>query len=409
MTSEASQHPDEPQAGAADGAVPDGAVPDGAVPDGAVPQESPIALGLDWLRAGRRTVIALLVEVEGSAALAPGAFMLIGEDGAIEGSVTGGCVEGDVVRRAQQILATNGPAQLATYGISDELAGSVGLMCGGTAHILIHELRGASAQAATRVFEAVQQGRAAALVTVLDGDQAGATISVVDGVAAGSLGVTELLDHNIARDAAGLLHQGITGIRKYGSDGTVLGSELRVHVASYAEPPKMIIFGAIDFSAALAPIARELGYEVMIVDARAPFARSARFRRAAEVIVDWPDRAMAGRRLGPRDAVLVFTHDPKFDQPAILAALATDAGYIGVLGSRRTAAQRELRLREAGVTDEMLARLSAPCGLDIAARTPGETAVSILAEIVSQRSGRSGERLRTTSGSIRGLEAVGAR
>jgi xanthine dehydrogenase accessory factor len=166
----------------------------------------------------------------------------------------------------------------------------------------------------------------------------------------------------------------------------------------------MVIFGAIDFSVALAKTARELGYRVTICDARPPFIGSSRFAQVAEVAVDWPDRHLAGRELGPRDAVLVFTHDPKFDEPALLAALQSGAGYIGALGSRRTHRERVERLRDAGVDEAQLARISSPCGLDIGARTPGETAISILAEVIAKRAGRAGEPLSDTSGSIHSRE-----
>jgi xanthine dehydrogenase accessory factor len=190
-------------------------------------------------------------------------------------------------------------------------------------------------------------------------------------------------------------------IRRYRSDGAMMGDDLRVFVQSFATAPRMIIFGAIDFSAALAPLARELGYDVTICDARQPFLESGRFSRAAQVVNDWPDRYLAGQLLGERDAVLVFTHDPKFDEPALIAALHSGAGYIGALGSRRTQADRRRRLAEAGISSERLDRIVGPCGLDIGAATPMETAVSILAEIISRRAHRSGSPLTETSGSIR--------
>jgi xanthine dehydrogenase accessory factor len=162
----------------------------------------------------------------------------------------------------------------------------------------------------------------------------------------------------------------------------------------------MVIFGAIDFAAATAALARDVGYRVTIVDAREPFLRSARFSDMAEVVVDWPDRYLASRALGPRDVVLVFTHDPKFDQPALVSALASGAGYVGALGSRRTQRDREDRLREAGVDQSEIDRIAAPCGLDIGARTPSETAVSILAEVIARQNARSGEALVDSEGPI---------
>jgi xanthine dehydrogenase accessory factor len=352
-------------------------------------------------------VQALLVDVEGSAPLPAGAMMLIGEGGEIEGSITGGCVEGALVTEAEAILAgERGPA-VATYGISDELAGTVGLMCGGTVHIFLQELSGAAGAAELAALDAHLEGRPAAVATLLEGAGAGARLAVVDGETVGSLGPLQLLDRNVAREAAGLMEEGKTTIRRFGADGATLGDELPVHVRAYAPPPQMVIFGAIDFSAALAAFASRIGYRVAICDARDRFARSRRFSVDAEVRIGWPQEVREGIELGPRDAVLVFTHDAKFDEPALISALATDAGYIGALGSRTTTADRERRLREAGVSDADLARVHAPCGLDIGSRTAEETAVSVLAEIIAVR--RRGPALdarplRVTSGPIHAPE-----
>jgi len=358
-----------------------------------------------WLAGGRRFVQALLIEVEGSAPLSAGAMMLVDEHGAIEGSITGGCVEGAVVTEAEAIMAGERGAGVLTYGISDELAGTVGLMCGGIVHIFIQELSEADAAAEQRVLESHGGGRPAAIATLLDGESAGARLAVADEAAVGSLRHGALLDRNVARETAGLLAEGKTAIRRFGEDGATLGDDLRVHIRSYALPPRMIIFGAIDFSAALAPFAAQIGYEVAIVDARDRFARSSRFSASAEVRIGWPQEVMRDVTLGPRDAVLVFTHDAKFDQPALLSALATDAGYIGALGSRQTTADRERRLRDAGASDADLARIHAPCGLDIGSRTAEETAVSVLAEIIASRARRAGAPLRATQGPIHGRDA----
>jgi xanthine dehydrogenase accessory factor len=363
-----------------------------------------------WLREGRRFVQALLVEVEGSAPLPEGAMMLIGEGGEIEGSITGGCVEGALVSEAEAILAGERGPGVETYGISDELAGTVGLMCGGIVHVFLQQLRGDAGPAGAAELAALSahlEGRTAAVATLLEGDDAGARLAVVDGETIGSLGRLKLLDRNVAREAAGLMEEGKTTIRRFGADGATLGDELPVHVRAYAPPPQMVIFGAIDFSAALAAFASRIGYRVVICDARHRFARSGRFSADAEVRIGWPQETMEGVELGPRDAALVFTHDAKFDEPALISALATDAGYIGALGSRTTTADRERRLREAGVSDTDLARIHAPCGLDIGSRTAEETAVSVLAEIIAVR--RRGPALdarplRVTSGPIHGSE-----
>jgi xanthine dehydrogenase accessory factor len=359
-----------------------------------------------WLREGRRVVAGLLVEVEGSSPLDVGASMYIDDQGGIEGSITGGCVEGAVAAAAMEMLDSGGPPQLVTYGISDELAGTVGLMCGGIVHIFIHELKGSHREAVLLDLEATIEHRPAALVTLLDGERAGAKLYVDAGGATGSLETGDLLDKNAEREARGLLAEGRSSLRDFGTDGASLGSGLRVYASIQAEPPRMIVFGAIDFSSALAPLAKGLGYRVTIADPRSAFLASRRFSAAAETEVGWPDKVLEGVELGPRDAVLIFTHDPKLDVPAVQAALATGAGYIGALGSRNTTADRNRRLHEVGVTDEEIERIFAPCGLDIGASTVEETAVAVLAEIVAQRAGRHGQPLREADGPIRHADST---
>jgi xanthine dehydrogenase accessory factor len=363
-----------------------------------------------WLADERRVVQALLVEVEGSAPLPVGAMMVIDDRGNIEGSITGGCVEGAIVTEAEEMLAAGGgaPGKMLRYGISDELAGTVGLMCGGIVHILVYELSGEAAEVERAVLEAHVDGRPAAVATLIDGETAGSRLAVIDNTLIGSLHDTDLLDRNVAREAQGLLEEGKTTLRRFGSDGATLGDDVRVHIRSYALPPQMWIIGAIDFSAALAPFASQIGYEVTICDARDRFARSRRFSSAASVKIGWPQDVMADVELGSRDAVLVFTHDPKFDEPALIAALRTNAGYIGALGSRQTTADREERLKRSGVSEADLARIHAPCGLDIGSRTAEETAVSVLAEIIAARAERAGSPLRQTNGPIHGRDRAEA-
>jgi xanthine dehydrogenase accessory factor len=243
-----------------------------------------------------------------------------------------------------------------------------------------------------------------ALATVIEGpaQQVGAKLLVQPGGdVLGTLGDPDL-DRVVARDALGELAAGLTATRHYGPHGEARQRELSVFVESFAPPPRMIIFGAVDFTAALARVGKILGYRVTVCDARPVFATAARFPMADELVVDWPNRYLAkvGPELGPRDAVCVLTHDPKFDVPAIVAALDTDVGYLGAMGSRRTHADRMLRLREAGVDDGGLARVMAPVGLDIGARTPEETAISICAEIIALRTGRLAPSLRDTEGPI---------
>ena len=274
-------------------------------------------------------------------------------------------------------------------------------MCGGIVHIFIHALRADTREAVLAGLAAVIDERPAAVATLLDGPHAGSKLFVDAGSSVGTLGGPALLDSNAAQEARGLTIQGRSTVRAFGADGASLGTGLRVHVAASAEPPRMIIFGAIDFASALAPLARGLGYRVTIADPRRAFLESPRFSASAETVAGWPQDVLAGMTLGPRDAVLVFTHDPKLDVPAVLAALATDAGYVGALGSRRTTDDRNERLREAGVSEAQLARLYAPCGLDIGSSTVEETAVAILGEIIAERAGRGGGPLRRADGPIR--------
>jgi xanthine dehydrogenase accessory factor len=250
--------------------------------------------------------------------------------------------------------------------------------------------------------EALRAQRPIALATVIEGPGIGSKLLVEpDRPLAGTLGNADL-DRVVARDALGELASGVTSTRHYGPRGEARERDLSVFIEVFAPPPRMLIFGAVDFTNGLCRIAKVLGYRVTVCDARPVFATRARFPLADEVVVDWPHRLLeaVGSQLGPRDAVCVLTHDPKFDVPAIVGALTTKVGYIGVMGSRKTHDKRNERLREAGVADEQFARLMSPIGLDIGARTPEETAVSIVAEIIALRTGRRAPSLRDTAGPI---------
>jgi xanthine dehydrogenase accessory factor len=252
---------------------------------------------------------------------------------------------------------------------------------------------------------AVSERRPVALVTVVDGPNVGAKLLVesrgLEVSASGTLGGDDL-DRVVIRDATGELSAGRSGVRHYGPNGEANEDIVTVFVEVFAPPPRMLIFGAVDFTGALVRVAKTLGYHVTVCDAREVFATTQRFPSADEVVVDWPNRLVEaiGPTLGPRDAICVLTHDHKFDVPAIVAALHTRVGYLGAMGSRRTKAERERLLRESGVTDAELARVMAPIGLDIGSRTPEETAVSICAEIISLRTGRNPASLRDTDGPI---------
>jgi xanthine dehydrogenase accessory factor len=254
--------------------------------------------------------------------------------------------------------------------------------------------------------EALRTEQPAALAEIIEGpaELLGQKLLVLPGPpqrVLGTLGDVHL-DRVVTRDALGELAAGRTAARHYGRHGEARERDLSVFIESFAPPPQMIIFGAVDFTAALARVGKILGYRVTVCDARPVFATRARFPMADEVVVSWPDRYLAtvGDRLGPRDVVCVLTHDPKFDVPAIVAALATDVGYVGAMGSRKTHDDRVARLREAGVDDAGLARVMAPIGLDIGARTPEETAISICAEIIALRTGREAPSLRDRDGPI---------
>ena len=258
----------------------------------------------------------------------------------------------------------------------------------------------------TGLFDALRAAIAAeepvALATVVDGAGVGAKLLVRPGLdPIGSLGDPDL-DRVVARDTLGELAAGTTGVRHYGPHGEAREEAVAVFVESFAAPPQLLIFGAVDFTGALARVGKVLGYRVTVCDAREVFATPTRFPFADEVIVDWPHRLLerVGPQLGPRDAVCVLTHDPKFDVPAVKAALATDVGYLGAMGSRRTTDDRNRRLRAEGVTDADLGRVMAPIGLDLGARTPEETAISILAEIIASRTGRDAPSLRDADGTI---------
>ena len=249
---------------------------------------------------------------------------------------------------------------------------------------------------------AIRDHRPAVLVTVVDGPGAGDKLLLVEGEATvGQLADPDL--HRVVhRDAEAALAAGATSVRRYGACGEANEEAVTVFFDSYAPPPRLLIFGAVDFTAALVRVAKVLGFHVTVCDAREVFATKARFPLADEVVVDWPHRHLAevGAGLGPRDAVCVLTHDAKFDVPAIVAALGTRVGYLGAMGSRRTTEQRAERLRDEGVTDEQLGRLLAPIGLDLGARTPEETAVAICAEMIAHRTGRQAPRLTDGVGPI---------
>lgn len=250
--------------------------------------------------------------------------------------------------------------------------------------------------------DSIRNERPVALATVIEGPNLGAKLLVRPGQEPqGTLGNPDL-DRVVVRDALGELAAGQTLVRHYGAAGEAREETVSVFIESFAPLPQLLVFGAVDFTAALARVGKVLGYRVTVCDARPVFATRQRFPAADEVVVDWPHRLLekVGPNLGPRDAVCILTHDPKFDVPAVIEALRSDVGYIGAMGSRRTHADRARRLREQGVTDAELARVMSPIGLDLGARTPEETAISICAEIIASRTGRRAPNLRDATGPI---------
>ena len=315
---------------------------------------------------------------------------------------------------------------LQTYGISDDDAFAVGLTCGGIIDIFVEPVGSQTFPELGEVAAAVRADEPVAVATVIDGPGrvgarrviwgAGAGQGQQDGSpdgpeppdghgpdgrrSSGTLGSGERLDQAVDDDARGMLAQGLTGVRRYGPDGERRRDELSVFVQSFAPPPRMLVFGAIDFAAAVARAGKFLGYRVTVCDARPVFATRRRFPDADEVVTDWPHRYLAGQNVDVRTVICVLTHDPKFDVPLLEVALRTPAGYIGAMGSRRTHDDRLARLREAGLTEDELARLRSPIGLDLGARTPEETAVAIAAELIQLRWGGSGRPLTATTGRI---------
>ena len=352
-----------------------------------------------WYADGRPFGLATVVRTWRSAPRRPGASMAVSADGEVVGSVSGGCVEGAVYELAQEVAARGEP-QLVTYGVSDDDAFAVGLTCGGVLDVFVEVVDPARFPELPDVMASIGAGEPVAVATSIAGPgRAGARLVVWPDRVAGGLGGPRL-DAAVGDDARGMLEHGTTGVLHLGPDGERRLDDLAVFVQSFAPAPRMLVFGAIDFAAAVARIGKFLGFHVTVCDARAVFATRQRFPDADEVVVEWPHRYLERTPVDARTAICVLTHDPKFDVPLLEAALRTDAAYIGAMGSRRTHEDRLARLRELGVGEDRLARLASPIGLDIGARTPEETAVSIAAEIVGHRWGGTGRRLAETEGPI---------
>lgn len=301
-----------------------------------------------WSADGLRAASATVVKTERSAPREPGASLAVSEKGDIVGSVTGGCVEPAVYEEARAVLAGDGP-RLVEYGIADEQAFDVGLPCGGTVHVFVNMVE---RDLVDELAGAVRAERPVALAVEISGSEIGA-------------------QRLVPRDER--LEPGIEGDTFF---------------LPFLPRPRMYVFGAVDHAAALASAGRLLGYHVTVSDARARFVTAERIPDADELVVGWPDDVLRDSPVDERTAVCVLTHDHKLDVPALKAALASRAGYIGAMGSRRTTEAREALLRDEGVSEEELARIKAPIGLDIGSRTPAEVAIAVAAQIVATRRGR---------------------
>ena len=370
-----------------------------------------------WWEAGETFGLATVVRTFRSAPRDPGAALAVAGSatatgaaagtgaagGDVIGSVSGGCVEGAVYELATQV-AEDGDPVLETYGVSDDDAFAVGLTCGGILDIFVERISQTTFPELGDIAAAVDNGEPVAVATVISGPGEIGARRVIWGertrLSTGTLGAGDRLDSAVDDDVRGMLAQGLTGTRRYGEHGERRGDELAVFVNSFAPAPRMFVFGAIDFAAAVARVGKFLGYHVTVCDARPIFATKSRFPDADEVVVDWPHRFLAGAEVDSRTVIAVLTHDPKFDVPVLEVALRTPAGYIGAMGSRRTHEDRLERLRAVGMTEEELSRLRSPIGLDLGARTPEETAVSIAAELIQLRWGGSGRSLTDTDGRI---------
>ncbi|MHA6759102.1 XdhC family protein [Streptacidiphilus sp. PAMC 29251] len=372
-----------------------------------------------WHSAGRSFAVATVVSVSGSAPRDPGAALAVDGAGEAVGSVSGGCVEGAVYELCQEALSSGLPV-LHRFGFSDEDAFAVGLTCGGAIDVFVQPVTPGVSDGLDAALAYIRSGSPVALVRIISGPSAllGSALAVTADTHHGTLGRPALpalsalpalpaLEHAAVLQARAMLDNGRTGQFTLAQDGRLcepsLGSSaspassassselVTFFVESQVPAPRMIVFGAIDFAAAVARIGGFLGYHVTVCDARPVFATARRFPTADEVVVDWPHRYLdaetAAGRIDGRTALCVLTHDAKFDIPLLERALRMPLGFVGAMGSRRTHHERLDRLREVGLTEVELARLRSPIGLDLGARTPEETAVAVAAEITAHRRG----------------------
>jgi xanthine dehydrogenase accessory factor len=367
---------------------------------------------LRWWQAGETVGVGTVIGTFRSAPRHPGAAMLVGPDGTAVGSVSGGCVEGAVYELATSVMtgansSDDGAATpvLQRYGVSDDDAFTVGLTCGGIIDVFVEAISPRNFPEFGSLAASILAGEPVALATITAGrpDQIGRHLVIWTTDVSGGLG-TQRLDDAVRDDARGLLANGRTATLTYGPEGQRRGAGLSIFVSCFAPAPRMLVFGAIDFAAAVARVGSFLGYRVTVCDARPVFATSKRFPEADEVIVDWPHRYLRAQveagALDGRTVICVLTHDPKFDVPVLTDALRLPVAYVGAMGSRDTHLDRLTRLADAGLTEAELSRLASPIGLDLGARTPEETAISIAAEIIARRWDGAGRPLSQTQGAI---------
>ena len=351
-----------------------------------------------WLREGHSVALATVVKTEGSSPRENGAVMAVNDKGEVTGSISGGCVEAAVIEEALTLME-EGKAKLISYGVADELGFEVGLTCGGTIQVFIEklELKPLEKKLPLKViFDAIRKAsdHPFALCTMVKGKAIRSKMIITENNdRLGTFGNNEL-DRIVALDAQELLDRGIKDFRYYGYGGELYQKDIAVFIESFTPPPHLIIFGAVDFTRSLCKLAKMLlAYRVTICDARSRLATTKRFPEADEIVVDLPSKYLKTIKIDHRTIIAVLTHDPKFDVPILATAVGTPAAYIGAMGSRKATTERIERLREAGLTQTEIDRINSPIGLDIGARTPDETAVSIMAEIIAQRNERSGGRL----------------
>ncbi len=327
-----------------------------------------------WVEAGEPVAMATLIAVRGSAPRLPGARLILTADGKMAGSVSGGCVENDVFERALGVLETGEPT-MASYGIADELAFEVGLSCGGAIDVVIERFEPDEAWRLART--SAQAGKPAALIHAFEPTSlVGRTIAVTQDRAMGAIDAAA--DGQLVAAARGLLEQGSSAVIE--ADGGI-----RAFAEVFAPTPHLVIVGATHAAIALTRMAKEVGFQVTVADARGLFATPERFPEADRVIRAWPDEALAQVNLDAYSYIVILSHDPKFDLPTLEIALKTEARYIGAMGSKKTHGERKETLRGMGFSDADLARIHAPIGLSIGAATPEEIAVSVLAELIQAR------------------------